>query len=291
MFIAFCSIKIKKKAAELSLFLQHGYVMVKEIRNIVVIGTGNVSYHLVKTFISNDLRILQVVARSEKAVKKFSQYFKVPVITSAPTLLAEADLYVLAVNDENIEEAAQALNLNGHLVVHTSGTVSMDILQPISSNHGVVYPLQTLSCGRDINFRQVPVCIEASSNENLNLLDNLARKISDNVYQVDSLKRKSLHLAAVFASNFSYHMYTVAARILESENIDPEILEPLILETARKAFQSGPGTAQTGPAARNDRAVIQQHLELLRDHKLYSEIYQLISESIISQKKEPENEL
>ena len=255
------------------------------INSIVVIGTGNVSYHLVKSFLDNGLNIVQVVARNEASARKFSRSLDVPVISSAPTLLTEADLYILAVNDDKIREAADALSLKGHLVVHTSGAVPMDTLSEASSNFGVFYPLQTLTFGNDIDFSEVPVCIEANDEENLELLRKFANKVTSQVYQVDTESRKVLHLAAVFASNFSYHMYTIASSLLESVRVDPAILKPLILETARKAVQHEPGSVQTGPASRQDIEVMKHHLELLQSNTKYAELYQQLSTSILNHKK------
>jgi predicted short-subunit dehydrogenase-like oxidoreductase (DUF2520 family) len=162
----------------------------------------------------------------------------------------------------------------------------MEALSGASSNYGVLYPLQTLTFGNDVDFSHVPLCIEANDKENLEMLEIIARRITSKVYPVDSDARKVLHLAAVFASNFSYHMYTIASRLLESVNADPGILEPLILETARKAVKHEPGSVQTGPAARQDMDVMKKHLELLQNNTLYSELYQIVSKSILTHKKE-----
>jgi predicted short-subunit dehydrogenase-like oxidoreductase (DUF2520 family) len=255
------------------------------IKTITVIGTGNVSFHLVKAFLNGGLKVVQVVARTDASAERFSRSFNVPVISSAPTLLAETDLYILAVNDDKIKEAARALNLKGQLVVHTSGAVPMEHLSGTSSNTGVFYPLQTLTYGDDVDFKKIPVCIEANDKENYERLEKIARKITSSVYDVDSDRRKILHLAAVFASNFSYHMFTIASALLQSVKVDPDILNPLILETARKAVHHQPGSAQTGPATRKDIEVMKKHLELLQDNEMYADIYRLLSESILKHKK------
>jgi predicted short-subunit dehydrogenase-like oxidoreductase (DUF2520 family) len=252
---------------------------------IAVIGTGNVSYHLVHAFLKNGIEVVQVVARTDTSAKKFSHSFKLPVISSAPTILVEADLYILAVNDDKILEAAEALSLKGQLVVHTSGSVPMDVLSRSSSNIGVFYPLQTLSYGHRVDFSHVPVCLEANNKENYHKLEKIARKITSAVYPVNSEKRRVLHLAAVFASNFSYHMFTIASSLLESVEIMPELLRPLILETASKAVNYPPGSLQTGPAIREDMEVMKMHQELLQNNQTYAEVYKLLSKSIVNEKK------
>jgi len=265
--------------------------MSKDLKSIIIIGTGNVSYHLTRTFLKTGIHVAQVVAHTESSAERFALDFNVPVVTVAPSLLADADLYILAVNDDKIKEAANALCINDRLLVHTSGSVKLDSLRGFSSRIGVFYPLQTFSYGKDLEFEDVPICVEANSDEDERALVNLAEKISRQVNVVDSKKREVLHLAAVFASNFSYHMHTIASEILVKFKIDPELLNPLILETARKAVENSPGAAQTGPAARQDLEIIDHHLKQLADHPLYSEIYKLLTKSIISHKKQLPDEL
>lgn len=265
--------------------------MRNDIQRIAIIGTGNVGYHLSKAFLRAGLEVVQVVAHSERSAERFSRDVPGPVITVAPSLLADADVYILAVNDDRIDEAAEALNINGRLVVHTSGSVPMEVLQGKSSRIGVLYPLQTLLYGHDIDFHEVPVCVEAARSADARALECLAVRISGNVLRVNSEKRRMLHLAAVFASNFTYHMYTIAADILKRSGLDPDLLHPLITETVRKSLKHEPGTAQTGPASRQDLKIIEHHLTLLEDDKLFVEIYRLLTDSIIRHSKDKSDEL
>lgn len=265
--------------------------MTEEIRDIIIIGTGNVAYHLTRAFLRQGLNVVQVAARTEAAANRFAADLRVPVVTSHSGLLADADLYVVAVNDDQIAGAAMAAGLKDQLLVHTSGSVAMDVLSGASSRTGVLYPLQTLTYGRDIELAHVPFFIEAGTPEDETRLVHLAKTLSDAVFYLDSEKRKAVHLAAVFASNFSYHMYTIASGILAMNEIPPDILHPLILETARKSIDSSPGSAQTGPAVRQDLKVIQEHLKQLKDLPLYTEIYKLLTVSIIGHKPDTNNEL
>jgi len=264
---------------------------VEKIKNIIIVGTGNVAYHLAKALTRAGLNVLEVVAHSEKSAARFARDMKLPVVTSVPGILESVDLYILAVNDDQIVHAARSIRAGNSLVVHTSGSVPLSTLNGVSANTGVFYPLQTMTYGMPLDFSNVPICLEANTPENLQDLDELARTLTSQIYTLDSEKRKTVHLAAVFASNFSYHMYTVASRLLESEGISPDILHALILETADKAVKSPPGSRQTGPAIREDHEVIDKHLEMLKQNKLYREIYKLLNESIISHKKDPKNEL
>ncbi len=265
--------------------------MNKTVNNIVIIGSGNVAYHLLRVFQQAGLNIVQVYSRNTKTAKLLHEKFKVPFITDPSKVSKEADLYILAVNDDNISLAASSVNFGNHLLVHTSGSASMDLLLPFSTNTGVFYPLQTLSFEKEINFRPVPICLEANSAENMEMLYGIASQISDRILRINSHQRQIAHLAAVFASNFTNHMYAIAASILEQNNLPFDILAALITETAAKAVSAHPSEIQTGPAIRNDLRIIEKHLKLLEDRQLLQEIYGMISKSIIDNKQEQNEEL
>ena len=255
--------------------------MKDKIHSIVIIGSGNMAYHLVRAFSDSQLQIRQILARNKVTAGKISQRFNIPYIFNPLELYRDADLYILAVNDDGISDAAGSLKLTNQLLVHTSGSASIDIISKASSATGVVYPLQTLTAGHDIDFIQVPLCIEANSAMNLRKLKDLGSKISGKVIEMNSEKRLYTHLAAVFASNFSNHMYEIAASILKRQNLDFDILLPLIKETANKAGSEGLEKAQTGPAARADLKIIEQHLQLLLPDKNLHDIYKLLTDSIM----------
>ncbi len=155
-------------------------------------------------------------------------------------IVPEADLYIISVADNALDELISQLYLNDKLVVHTSGSVQMDVLKKASRNYGVFYPLQTFSKSKDVEFRSIPICLEANKDANLHKLTELAKRISENVQVIDSEQRKKLHLAAVFACNFPNFMYSIAEEITRQANIDFEILRPLIKETAEKVMQINP---------------------------------------------------
>ncbi|MBW6460208.1 MAG: DUF2520 domain-containing protein [Bacteroidales bacterium] len=253
----------------------------KTIRNIVIIGSGNVAWHFTRIFSENGVRVLQVLARNENSAGRLSGDFNVSWISAPGKIDLSADLYILAVQDEAIGDIARQVGLTDQLLVHTSGFAAMDILFGASENIGVIWPLQTLTAGREVAFNKVPVFIEANSPSALAKLRAFAGLVSDNVLATDSLIRRKVHLAAVTASNLTNHLYTLAASVLEKENIPFDVLAPLIAETAAKAAQQHPTKCQTGPAARNDLKVIREHLALLKKDPAFHDIYQLISESII----------
>ena len=139
--------------------------------------------------------------------------------------------------------------------------------------------LQTFSKNREVNMSAVPICLEAHHESDIKILEKLAATVSEKVYQVDSERRKALHLAAVFVNNFTNHLYHIGQKICEDSKLPTSILQPLIQETVGKIEQLSPRDAQTGPARRGDDETIKKHLEQL-DSSEYKEIYRVMSESI-----------
>jgi len=251
-----------------------------EIKNIVVIGSGNVAWHLINAYTGAGIKVVQVLAHDEKKAARLSKAFSVPFILDATKLYKEADLYLLAVQDDQIVKTAASLGLTGQFLVHTSGFSSLDAIAGASEATGVLWPLQTLTAGRKVDYRKIPLLIEASTKELEENLLQFANVISPRVIATDSQIRQRIHLAAVIASNLANHLYTISAAILDRQGIAFDILGPLILETASKATLNHPLKSQTGPAARRDLKVIEKHLELLRDEPDYFDIYRMISENI-----------
>jgi predicted short-subunit dehydrogenase-like oxidoreductase (DUF2520 family) len=243
---------------------------------VVVIGSGNVAQHLITVFEqSGNVELVQAYARHPEHIAHLLPASK---ITGDAEHLAEADVYIIAVTDDAIADVSAQLPFEGRLVLHTSGSVAMEQL---SANHrrGVFYPLQTFSKNKAVDFKQVPLCIEAENEADLQLLEQLASTISDNVYHISSGQRQALHVAAVFVSNFTNHMYTLGSDICRENNISFDILKPLIQETAAKVMELEPAQAQTGPAVRHDEATIQRHLDFLEDENQKA-IYKLLTDSI-----------
>ncbi len=246
-------------------------VMIK----IVLLGGGNVAYHLTNVLLQNN--VVQVIQLYNRTLEKINCFKNSTLITDDLSELKEADLYILAVSDNAISELSTALNLKNKLVVHTSGSMALDELRSIS-NKGVFYLLQTFSKDRKIDFSTVPICIEAETEKDLLLLENLAKSISKNCYRINSNQRKSLHVAAVFVNNFVNHLYHIGHEICAENNVPFEILLPLIKETADKITKLSPFEAQTGPATRNDTKTIEKHKEMLTKNQ--KEIYTLFTQFI-----------
>lgn len=242
----------------------------------VLIGYGNVNSHLLKALCNSDkVAVAQVYTRREIQLPKAFQ--SIPN-TQDVNQLKDADVYIMAISDDAILDFSENLPLNNKLVVHTSGGVSIDNLSK-KNRRGVFYPLQTFSKNTEVDFKSIPICIEADSPEDEVLLWTMAEAISERVVKISSEERAKIHVAAVFVNNFVNHLYHIGQDILKQDGIPFDILTPLIQETARKIEDLPPEKAQTGPAKRNDKKTIKKHQELLNNES-YKEVYALMTKLI-----------
>ncbi len=251
-----------------------------------MIGAGNVASHLGMALVGQGIRVVELYNRTPERGRDLAARLGAAYIGDISAVSRSADLYIFAVADNAIAPLAALLKLDDNLVVHTSGTMEMELLSQASGSFGVFYPLQTFSTSRSAGFRGIPVCLEANRVSGRLQLEELARKVTDNVYFIDSDQRKRLHVAAVFASNFTNFMNTVAEELLGSQGITFDLLKPLIAQTAENVKHGHPFHFQTGPAYRGDQQVLDKHRELLKDHPDYLEIYNVISRNIIKYKTE-----
>lgn len=242
---------------------------------ISIIGFGNVGYHLSAILLkSKNIKLIEVYNRTLVKIQHLKKYTSV---TTNLNQLKKADIYIICVADDDIVEVSEKLNFNNKLVVHTSGSVAMEELK-CNANKGVFYLLQSFSKDKKIDFSNIPICIEATSKPDLELLENLAKTISKNCYCINSEQRKNLHIAAVFVNNFVNHLYFIGNQICEENNVPFEILHPIIKETASKIETLSPFNAQTGPAKRNDTKTLKKHEAILTKNQ--KEIYKLLTQSI-----------
>lgn len=247
---------------------------------IVLLGSGNVATHLAKALKSKGEEIVQVYSQNLDNATLLAQSIATEAIDDLNEIKQNADLYIISVKDDAIESVAKSLKNVTGLVVHTSGTTDINILSSQVTKAGVFYPLQTFSKEKAVSFENIPLCIEANDESQLTILSNLAAKISREVYKLNGEKRKVLHLAAVFACNFPNHLYTLANKILSQNDLDFEIIRPLIAETADKVRSNLPENVQTGPAVRADESTLNKHLSMLTDMPEVQNIYQTLSDSI-----------
>ena len=258
----------------------------RSIKHISIIGSGNVATHLGCVLHKRGLIIDSVFSRKLSRAKKLANQISAKPCSKFKQLNLESDLYIIAVSDDAIKEVANKLVKlisADSIIVHTSGSVNSRALK--AGKSGVFYPLQSFTINRDVDFRSVPICIHSADEKIEKLLLALARKLSKSVYRINDDQRSKLHLAAVFASNFSNHMYHLASKICEENEVDFNILKPLILETATKIKDGSPHDMQTGPARRRDTTTINKHLSQLAKDKAAKEIYKLASMNIKKQYK------
>ncbi|MGL5275767.1 Predicted oxidoreductase, contains short-chain dehydrogenase (SDR) and DUF2520 domains [Myroides marinus] len=243
---------------------------------ISILGSGKVAHHLILEFLEHDdIKLQQVYSRNPNKVKNLVSDNQ---IISDISELKPADIFIIAVSDDAIEEVSSSIPLKNAFIVHTSGTKPMDSIMN-TTRKGVFYMLQTFSIDKEVDFSQIPYCIEANNPTDFLLLEKLALAFSEKVYKISSVQRQSIHLAAVFVNNFTNHLFKLGEDICKENMVPFDILKPLILETANKVQTLSPREAQTGPAARNDQGTIDRHLEALND-PIKKEIYQLITNSI-----------
>lgn len=244
--------------------------------SVVLLGAGNVATHLYKAFIkSKDVSVSQWYNRNLEPIQTYKN--EVEVIDDI-NKLKKADVYIIAVSDDAISNLSSQLPFENRLVIHTSGSVGIYELDK-KNERGVFYPLQTFSKNAEVDFKQVPICIEVIKKNNLKTLKSLSEALGSESHKVNTEQRKALHLAAVFVNNFTNQLYRIAHEITESKGVEFNILKPLILETAKKVQDLSPYMAQTGPAKRNDKKTIRKHLKLL-ENQHHKDIYELLTTSI-----------
>lgn len=260
------------------------------IENAVIIGAGNLATQLAMAIAEKGITIQQVYSRTPERAMELAQKVNAQATNELFQVLKGADIYVIAVKDSAIEEVLNDLPIDKQsLVVHTAGSIPMEVLKGFTSRYGVFYPLQTFSVSRKVDFSEIPICIEASDGKVLTELEMLGYQISSSVQEVSSEKRKALHLAAVFVNNFVNHMYAIGSGILDQSNLDFQLLKPLIRETAQKIEFIHPLVAQTGPAKRMDQQVIGNHLNMLEGQPEWQKIYSFVTQSIYEHESKRKN--
>ena len=242
---------------------------------IVIIGSGNVAYHLAKAFTQNNIEVSQIFGRNEVELNKISEELNIPYSTKE---LADADLYLISVSDSAVEQVSDLIKTEKALVAHTSGSLPIETLNG-DYRKASFYPLQTFSKTKNLDYSKIPFFIEAENQIDEKSLFELASLISDNVETSDYEKRKYIHLTAVFACNFVNHLFARAKEIADSQDLDFNYFIPLIDETVEKIHHLEPKTAQTGPAVRGDKRVLKLHEDLITDEE-HLKIYKLMNESI-----------
>jgi predicted short-subunit dehydrogenase-like oxidoreductase (DUF2520 family) len=248
---------------------------------ITMIGSGNVATHMAAALLNAGHKIIQIYSPTYQNAALLAYHVHAEAISDIAAINTQTDLFIISIKDDAINSMAQSLSVYKILTVHTSGATDINSISSFIPLAGVFYPLQTFSKFRELNFFQVPVCVEGANDAITEQLEELAQTISNAVYRVGSNKRKILHLAAVFACNFPNNLYAIAQQILSRHQLSFDLLKPLIMETAQKVQNHFPADVQTGPAVRNDENTINFHLNLLADDTALQNLYLTLSQSII----------
>ena len=239
---------------------------------VTVLGSGNVGFHLINLFHSSTkIHLNEWYSRSlnfDDRVKVINEIDK----------LSESDIYIICVSDNAIAEVSDNIKFKNKLVVHTSGSTPFTSINK-KNRRGVFYPLQTFSKSQKLNYSEIPLCLEAENDKDLEKLKNLSELLRCEYYEVNFEERKTLHLAAIISNNFTNYLFGLSKEIVDSKNLDFNILKPLINETVNKIHKLEPSKAQTGPARRNDLSIMKMHEDML-DDKNIKLLYNTISEMI-----------
>ena len=258
--------------------------MKDKIELIAFVGAGSVAWHLAPVLDNAGYSVREVYSRdAKKADQLVKRLYQAETKNSLDFSDSDVQVIVLTVPDDAIEVVAENIIMpEDTILLHTSGSSPLSILDKAGTPHtGVLYPLQTLSKGVKVNLEETPLFVEGSNPTVTGHILAIGRAISSTVLAISSEKRMALHLAAVFASNFTNHMIAIAFELMERQGLDPQWLEPLIAETINKGLDSGPENAQTGPARRGDLRILQKHAEFLKKDKILREIYTIISQHIL----------
>lgn len=248
---------------------------------ITIIGSGNVATHLGTALAENGCTIESVYSRTLESARLLAEQLGSGYTNDISSIPQDSDIVLFSISDDALPVMIEAVRRKNSkaIFLHTAGSVSMDVFKGYADNYGVVYPLQTFSKKRSIDMSEVPFFIEANNQPTAETIAAVIGKISHSVTVATSDVRRKLHLAAVFACNFANHCYALADKILKDENLPFDVLKPLIRETADKINYLSPVEAQTGPAVRYDKTVMNRQMDLLKDSK-DKEIYRLMSDSI-----------
>ncbi len=246
---------------------------------VSILGSGNVATILGRKIMAAGNTVLQVYSRSLHHAQILAEELHCYAVDDWNMITNDADVYLIALSDAAIGKAAEKIRYKKGLVLHTAGAISIKVLKNSSANYGVLYPLQSLAKDK-ADYETIPLLIDGNTAHALCLIEDFAASISKQVQKTNDDNRQKLHLAAVFVNNFTNHLYSLAAKYCEQEQVDFSLLQPIIKETALRLNDHDPRKVQTGPASRNDEKTIEKHLQLLASSPQLATIYKLMTRSI-----------
>lgn len=254
------------------------------ISKVTIIGTGNIATWFTLTLSKKNIQILQIYDRDIVKSTKLATQCHANPIDKLNLLSNEADLFLFAIKDDCLATLLQDVPFKMPLAIHTAGSLSQSIFKNYAERYGIIYPYQSINKKIEIDHLIVPLAIEGNNSETTEILFQFAQCFSSTVYKIDEQQRFAMHIAAIFGNNFTNALYSISYKILKDNNIDWNIILPLLEETCSKIKKIEPKEAQTGPAKRGDEKIIESHCNYLKDKEI-QDIYRILSQYIISQQK------
>ena len=255
--------------------------MSPDIKNISIIGTGNVAWHLGNAFAKAGIEIKHIAGRDQDKTKQLAELLGTKSYGVLEEEIPESDLYLLAVKDDVIRTVFEKIYKKGRFIVHLAGAIEGNILAMRNNNYGVIWPMQTLSKNNDIDLQHTLIAVSGNSPESQLMLKELACQISSRVIEVSDVQRAVMHLSAVWINNYTNHMYDIAYNLLKENNLSLELFYPLMEEHLTKLKEIAPDQLQTGPAIRGDMSTLAKHKSMLKNHKYWKELYDTLAKSIL----------
>ncbi|NOT37941.1 MAG: DUF2520 domain-containing protein [Saprospiraceae bacterium] len=254
------------------------------LQKIVLLGSGNLAHHLGRYFYKNGIIISQIFSRNKMTAQALAKKLDALVDSDLDQIVRKADAYILCVNDDSIKELSTQLSeilANDKLIIHCSGSKPISEINEFFINRAVIWPIQSFGAKSKIDWNEIPFFIEAT-NSCKDIVEQLCRQMNWKFHPIDSERKKLIHIAAVFANNFSNFNFIIAKEILSTLNLGIEVLKPLVESSQENIFINGPEESQTGPARRSDTKVVQMHLkELSKEFPHFKELYKEYSNLIM----------
>ncbi len=253
-----------------------------ELKNITLVGAGNAAWHIGHRLDELGYRVVKIISRKSQRADKLAIKLNSRVENDFTVSNADSAFVIVAIDDTYLNKVVRKINSENTILLHTSGSIGLEVFPKHVHAYGVLYPFQTLTADVVVDFKEIPLCIEGSDEETLDKIARLARNMSSTVRRMDSQQRRVLHIAGVIGNNFTNHLMALAIDMLEKNKMDKNLLTPLLDETLMKLKKTSPYEAQTGPARRNNKEVIEKHIKLLEDEPSLKKLYSIISDSIIA---------
>lgn len=246
----------------------------------VIVGSGNVGFHVGQRLHQAGYPIQQVFSLTPLHGKSLAEKVDSTYTNDVAQIVSDADVYIVCVTDDAMESVIDALNIKSKIVLHTAGSVPKNISKRTDIHQGVLYPLQSFNRKAEVSWENVPVFIDGDNDEVVSVATELGNALTGNTKRANDEQRLRVHIAAVFANNFSNHCLAIGQKLLEETGYDFDVLKPLVETTFKRLQRSNPSDVQTGPSKRGDAKTVDKHLNALVKHPDWKELYRYLSDDI-----------